>query len=67
MGPGREEYQAAEDGVISRGASWCIAAHGPGDVPQRGVKLGVGRARSDSFVVIHGPTQSDNAVQDTER
>jgi hypothetical protein len=67
MGLGRDEYQTTEYCVISRSASRHITAHGPGGVPQRGGMSGVGRVRSDSFAVIYGTTQSDNAVQDTER
>ena len=33
IGPGSEEYRAAEDGVISRGASPYITAYSPGGFP----------------------------------
>ena len=67
MGLRRRERDATKDAVISRDVSRYIVARGPEDVPQGGGNAGGGRELADSYAAIYGTTQSDNAVQDTER
>ena len=67
MGLRRQERDATKDVVISSDVSRYIAARGPEDVPQDGGNAGGGRTLADWYAAIYGTTQSDNAVQDTER
>ncbi len=58
---------AAEAHVISCSASRCITARGQRRALQVRVNAGVDGARPGSVGVLYRTTQSDNAVQDTER
>jgi len=67
MGLGHREYHPAEDGLIHCKRSRYIPARGPRGVLESRGKSEVDRARPESFTVKYGTTQSDIAVQDTER
>jgi hypothetical protein len=58
---------AAEAQVISCSTSRCITARERRRALQVRVDAGADGARPASFVVLFRTTQSDNAVQDTER
>ena len=58
---------AAEGEVIACSASRCITARERRRALQGRVNAGADGARPGSFVVLYRTTQSDNAVQDTER
>ncbi len=64
---GKQIGLAAEAQVISCSASRCITARERRRALQRRVNAGADGPRPGSFVVLYRTTQSDNAVQDTER
>ena len=66
-GAGKHIGLAAEAQVISCSAPRCITARERRRAPQGRGHAGADGARPGSFVVLYRSTQSDNAVQDTER